>query len=132
MPLHPDAFVIRGGKVREPQTLYRKVMEAIEDGDGAVISVFCDITRSDQAAGMSLAELCAASSVVHSTVQVSTVSRLEAAGFELASDVSDGQPFTHHHVVLKEPVEESALAVLIGCFDEPVPNPTGGMKRRSM
>jgi hypothetical protein len=80
---------------------------------------------------MSLTELCAASSVIHTKVPVSIVSRLHAHGFELVRDVSNGQPYTHHHVVLKEPVQESVVAEFIECFDEPIPNPTGGMMRRS-
>jgi hypothetical protein len=130
--LHPDSLVVRGGTVRDPQTLYRKVQEAVEDGDGPVISVFCDVSRTDETAGMSLTELCGVSLVVHTKVQVSMVSRLQACGFELVRDVSNGQPFTHHHVVLAEPVQESVLGEFINCFDEPAPNPAGGMKRRSM
>jgi hypothetical protein len=132
MALHPDALVIRGGTIRDTAGLKRKVDMAIEDGDGPVISVFCDIQRSDDDPGMSLEALCRVSDVVHSKVQVTTTARLSDQGFTLVSDVSDGQPSTHHHVVLHEPVQESTLQAFIECFDEPVANPTGGKKRRSM
>jgi hypothetical protein len=130
MPLHPDAMVVRGGTVRDVATLKTKVDEAIEDGDGAVISVFCDVNRTDTDA-MTLAELCAESEVIHTKVQVTTVARLQAQGFEPILDISNGQLLTHHHVVLAEPVQESTLQAFIDCFDEPVANPAGGKRKRS-
>jgi hypothetical protein len=130
MTLHPDALVVRGGTVRDFETLNRKVDEAIKDGDGPVISVFCDVTHDDNG-GMSLLQLCAVSDVVHSKVQVATVSRLRTQGFEPVLEVSNGEPFTHHHVVLAVPVEESNLRAFIDSFDEPIANPTGGKRGRS-
>lgn len=131
MTLHPEALVIRGGTVRDVKTLKTKIEEAIEDGDGAVISVFCDVRHTDNNDnGMGLEELCRVSNVVHTKVQLSTVSRLRAEGFSPELDVSDGQPFTHHHVTIEEPVQESRLETFIKCFDEPIANPTGG-KRQS-
>ena len=130
MPLHPDALVVRGGTIRDVETLKAKVEDAIEDGDGAVISVFCDVWRTGQHDGATLAQLCAASDVVHTKVQVTTVRRLREHGFEPELAISNGEPETHHHVVLEEPVQESTLRAFIDCFGEPVPNPTGG-KRRS-
>jgi len=131
MPLHSDALVIRAGKVRDVETLTEKVNEAIEDGDGAVISVFCDVRRTDATDGMTLNELCAESEVVHSKVQVTTVGLLRDQGFEPILDVSNGQRFTHHHVVLAEPVQGSTLQTFINCFGEPVANPAGGKRERS-
>lgn len=131
MPLHSDALVVRAGKVRDVETLREKVNEAIEDGDGAVISVFCDVRCTDATDGMTLHELCAESEVVHSKVQVTTVARLREQGFEPILDVSDGQRFTHHHVALAEPVQESTLQRFIDCFGEPVANPAGGKRKRS-
>ncbi len=130
MTLHPDALVVRAGKVRDVETLKTKVEEAIEDGDGAVISVFCDVKRTETE-GMTLSALCAESEVVHTKVQVTTVARLRAQGFEPILDISNGQRFTHHHVALAEPVQESTLQAFIDCFDEPVANRTGGKRKRS-
>lgn len=130
MALHPDALVVRGGTVRDIATLKTKVEEAIEDGDGAVISVFCDVKRTETEA-MNLAELCAESEVIHTKVQVTTVARLQAQGFEPILDISNGQRSTHHHVELTEPVQESTLQAFIDCFDEPVANPAGGKRKRS-
>ena len=115
--------------MRDWETLMEKVQDAIDDDGIAAISVFCDIRRSADNDGMSLRELCAQSEVPHSKVQVSTVSRLSRRGFVPESDVSDGQPNTHHHVILEQPVEQSRLEAFIACFDEPVSNPTGGMRR---
>lgn len=129
MTLHHDALVVRGGTVRDPATLIQKVDEAIADGDGPVISVFCDVSRTENSTGRNLHELCADSEVVHSQVQVSTFGRL-AAHFQLVQDVSDEQPETHHNVILTEPVQESEIWAFISCFDDPIPNPAGG-KRRS-
>jgi hypothetical protein len=131
MALHPDALVVRGGTVRDVETLRTKVEDAIEDGDGAVISVFCDVKRADTEAPMTLHDLCAESDIVHTKVQVTTVSRLQVQGFEPILDISNEQRFTHHHVVLDEPVQESALQAFIDCFDEPVANPAGGKRKRS-
>lgn len=130
MALHPDALVVRAGKVRDVPTLKEKVEEAIEDGDGPVISIFCDVKRTDTE-GMDLHDLCAESEVVHTKVQVTTVSRLREQGFAPILEISDGEPITHHHVVLTEPVQESRLQAFIDCFDEPVANPTGGKRKRS-
>ncbi|SKW13138.1 Uncharacterised protein [Mycobacteroides abscessus subsp. abscessus] len=80
--------------------------------------------------GMSLVELCIVSDVIHSKVQVSTVCRLEEAGFQLEADITDGQPHTHHHVLFEEPVQESTLSAFIQCFDEPIPTPSGGKQRK--
>ncbi|AFC47929.1 hypothetical protein OCO_15660 [Mycobacterium intracellulare MOTT-02] len=131
MPLHSDALVVRAGKVRDVETLKEKVDEAIEDGDGAVISVFCDVRRTDNTEGMTLHELCAESEVVHTKVQVTTVARLREQGFEPILNVSNGQRFTHHHVVLADPVQESTLQAFIDCFGEPIANPAGGKRKRS-
>jgi hypothetical protein len=131
MPLHPDALVVRGGTSRDVETLKGKVNETIEDGDGAVISVFCDASRTEDTEGMSLHELCAESEVPHTKVQVTTAARLREHGFEPILDISDGQRFTHHHIELAEPVQESTLRAFIDCFDEPVANPTGGKRKRS-
>ena len=90
MALYPDALVVRAGKVRDVETLKTKVEEAIEDGDGPVISVFCDVRRTETET-MSLYELCAESEVVHTKVQVTTVARLQAQGFEPILDISNGQ-----------------------------------------
>lgn len=130
MALHPEALVVRGGTVRDVDTLKTKVEEAVEDGDGPVISVFCDIECTDTQA-VSLEQLCADSGVVHTKVQVTTASRLRARGFEPILEVSNGEPFTHHHVVLTEPVQESELQAFIDCFDEPIANPVGGKRKRS-
>lgn len=115
MPLHPDALVVRGGTARDVETLKTKVEEAIEDGDGAVISVFCDVKRTDTEE-MTLMELCDESEVIHGKVQVTTVGRLREQGFEPILDISNGQRFTHHHVTLAEPVQESTLQAFIGCL----------------
>lgn len=130
VPLHPDAHVVRGGTIRSAAVLLEKVREAIEDGDGPVVSVFCDVDRSDDSAGLTLTELSTESDIPHSKLQVSTVGRLSAGGFALTLDVSNGQPRTHHHVTIGEPVEESTLVRFIECFDEPILNPTGGKVRR--
>lgn len=131
MALHSDALVVRAGTVRDVATLMAKVDDAIEDGDGAVISVFCDVKRTDDCEGMSLYELCAETEVIHGKVQVTTVARLREQGFEPILDISDGQQFTHHHVVVQEPVQESDLQRFIDCFDEPIANPTGGKRKKS-
>lgn len=123
MALHPGATVVRAGIVRDTETLMRKVTKSIDDGDGARLSVFVDVDKSDDQGGMSLHELCTVSEIPNGRIQLSTVDGLTSMGFELELDTSGGQARTHHNVTLKEPVEQSELLRFIECFDEPVPNP---------
>ncbi|WAC54256.1 hypothetical protein [Gordonia sp. SL306] len=124
--LYPDATVIRAGKIRDAEILGVRVENAVRDGYGPVVSVFCDVDRSASASGMTLFELCIVSRIPHSTVQLTTVSRLAEQGFELELDTTDGQARTHHQVTMTWPVEQSELARFVACFDEPILNPTGG------
>lgn len=130
MALHPAAVVVRAGQVRDVDELMSKVLMSIEDGDGACISVFCDVDKTDAHPGMTLHRLCAESSIPNGQVQLSTVARVNAAGFELDLDTSDDQARTHHNVNLRAPVEESQLLEFIGCFDEPIANPVPKRQRK--
>lgn len=75
---------------------------------------------------MTLEQLWAIADLPHTKMQVTTVERLQAAGVELILDVSDGQPLTHHHAKLPEPVGEYSAQKFIDCFDMPIPTPGGG------
>lgn len=103
---------------------------SIDDGDGACVSVFCDVDKSEEHPGMTLDQLCRESGFPHGQIQLSTVARMEAQGFELLLDTSDGQARTHHNVNFREPVEESELLKFIECFDEPRLNPVPKTQRR--
>jgi hypothetical protein len=130
MTLHPAAMVVRAGVVRDVETLKEKVEDAIDEGDGPTISVFCDVDRSEDDAGLSFEELCAVSEIPNGKVQLSTGARLEEAGFRLVLDTSDDQARTHYNVIVAEPVQESELLRFIECFDEPIPNPKPKRKPR--
>jgi hypothetical protein len=127
MALHPNAVVVRGGIGRSMESLSGPLAVANQLGLGNVISVQADVRCTDDGPGLTLEQLC--EHIVHGKVQVSTAGKLLAAGIELVLDDSGGQPFTHHHAVLPDPVRESAIA-FIECFSEPIGNPARGKRSK--
>lgn len=112
--------------MRDAQVLLGKAQKAADHGFGHVISVHCDVDCTDNGPGLSIERLCEISGIPHPKIQLSSVERLTAAGIELELDVSDGQPFIHHHAKFPEPVGESSMQAFIDCFDMPIPKPGGG------
>jgi hypothetical protein len=127
MALHPDAVVVRGGIGRDVKSLEGPLAVANELGLGNVLSVQADIRCSDRGAGLTLEELC--EHIAHGKIQVATAGKLQDAGIDLVLDDSGGQPPTHHHAILPEPVGESAVAFL-ECFSEPFVNPARGKRSK--
>jgi len=81
MPQPPhDAWAVRGGAARDAGTLREKVLEAVEDGDGPVLSVFCAVASRAETPHEMLRRICEDADIPHGQVQVSTVGRLVEAG----------------------------------------------------
>lgn len=129
--LSPTALVVRGGSNRDVQSLMRLILEAVEDGDGPVLSVFCESPASGETFDHALRRLCDTAGIPHPKVLVARAGDVTAAGVTLVSDTDDGQPSNHYHAVFHLPMEESQLQRFVACFDGPVPNPTGGKRGRS-
>jgi hypothetical protein len=127
MPIHPHAVVVRGGIGRSVESLRGPLAVANQRGLGNALSVQADVWCTDEGAGLTLEQLC--EHIPHGKVQVATAGKLLAAGIELVLDDSGGQPFTHHHAVLPDPVGESAIAFL-ECFSEPIVNPARGKRSK--
>jgi hypothetical protein len=126
-----DALVVRGGSSRYADAVREKVLAAVEDGDGPVLSVYVDHPRPAESPGECLARICAQAQIPHRQVQVSTVAQLIGAGFTVVRAVSEGEPSSHPHVHFGDrPMLEQRVQDFIECFAEPVANPTGGKVRR--
>jgi hypothetical protein len=126
-----DALVVRGGSSRDATAVREKVLAAVEDGDGPVLSVYVDRPGPAESPGECLARICSQAKIPHRKVQVSTVAQLIGAGFTVVHSVSEGEPSSHHHVhFVDRPIVEQWVQDFIECFAEPVANPTGGKVRR--
>jgi len=131
MPQPPhNAWAVRGGAVRDALILRGLVLEAVEDGDGPVLSIFCAAASTGEASHETLRRICEDADIPHGQVQVSSVGRLVEAGFEVKLAVDDGESELHHHVLFALPVTESQVQAFIDCFGQAVPNPTGGKRRK--
>lgn len=112
--------------VREPSIVLKKAQKAADHGFGHVLSVHCDVYATDDGPGLTIEQLWATADLPHKQMQVSTVEKLREAGIELTLDVTDGQPLTHHHAKLPEPVGELSAQRFVECFDQPIPTPGNG------
>ncbi|MGQ4819225.1 hypothetical protein ACQ1ZK_19210, partial [Enterococcus faecium] len=77
------AVVIRGGQVRDPQVVLRKLQGLEDRGRRPLISVFAANRGEGETEEAAFVRVCAESGVPHGQVQRSTAGRLEAAGFAL-------------------------------------------------
>ncbi len=127
--LSDDAIVVRGGSTTDPDAVLSKVQDAIEDGDGPVLSVYCaELADRDKSAAVLAA--CVGGDLPHSQVLVTTAGQLRAAGFELRADNEVDPPSCHHDVLFGNDPTLETVGAFIACFDGPIPNPTGGKRRR--
>jgi hypothetical protein len=130
VPVLPDdAVVVRGGASRDPQGILDKIEDAIADGAGAVLSVFC-VAREGRDEASAILSACIGGDVPHKQILVTSAGALRQAGFGLEPDSSDGQPDCHHHVLFGGDLSIQRVEAFIACFDGPMPNPTGGKRRR--
>lgn len=127
--LSDDALVVRGGQSRNPMDVLDKLLGALEDHDLAALSVYA-LEPSKAGSDELLAAVCSAGDVPHKQVQVSRVGILRAAGFELEHDTSDGQTECHYNVGFGNAPDLRDAERFIECFHGPIPNPTGGRRRR--
>jgi hypothetical protein len=118
--------VIRGGVARDVAAIARKIEQAIDRGEGAVLSVFIDSRHEGESHDAAVTRISREADVRYGQIQVSTLGKIEEAGLRVEHDVLDGEPPSHHHVHFDVPVAESQVRAFISCFDEPVPNPGRG------
>ncbi len=130
MELGPTALVVRGGASRDVAAIVELIRDAVEDGDGPVLSVYCGNPEPGEAMPVTLQRICALADIPHSKVLFTTAGQLAAIDLTLESDTSDGQAPNHYHARFHLPVEESQVQDFIACLTGPIPNPTGGKKGR--
>lgn len=126
--LSPDAVAVRGGQRRDPDAVFRKLIDSIEDGNGP-LSSYCAERRAS-AVAQDVLRACTEGDIPHGQVQVGSVERLLAAGLVLEHDPAKGQGQCHYNVVFDDDPKITDAEAFIRCFDEPIPNPSGTKKRR--
>lgn len=131
MDLSPDSLAVRGGSNREVHSLVEKLEEAVEDGYGPILSVFCGNPAGGESQEETMHRICTEAGLPHPKIQVAHTRDLSALGLVLEWDTSDGQARNHFNVRFHLPVEESQVHGFISCFDGPMPNPTGGRRGRA-
>lgn len=128
--LFDDDLVVRGGTKRSVASIEPVLVEAIDMGYGAVLSVFIDSPGTDGREA-ALYRICDDADVPHGQIQVTTVGQLRTAGFDILPHVEGDWPENHCHVIFDEPLSNSQIEAFISVFGEPEKNPTGGRKARS-
>lgn len=131
MDLSPTSLVVCGGTNRDAEALKELIEDAVDDGDGAVLSVFCGTPLAGEAFEGTLQRICVAAGIPHGKVLVARAGDIWAAGVTLEWETDDGQAENHYHVRFDLPVEESQVHDFIACFTGPIPNPTGGKRGRT-
>lgn len=126
MPLSDEALVVRGGSTRDAEDIQDKVLAAVEDGDGPLLSVWCTDIAPGETRDQALSRLCTEADFPHKKVQVGTLGSVRAAVAGLYQDSSEGEPESHYHVLFTEDVTLSEVEVFISSLGDPEPNPTGG------
>lgn len=127
--LGPTALVVRGGARLSAEALVEQLEGAVEDGDGPVLSLFCDDPADGESSEETLYRICATADIPHSKVFVAQQAGIAAVGVALESETGDGQAVNHYHARFDLPVGTSQVQDFIACFDGPILNPTGGKKR---
>lgn len=126
MPLSDEALAVRGGTLRDPERIRAKVLDAIEDGDGPVLSLWSDDPHEDEHREDLVRRLSVDGDIPHKSLQVGSVGAIRAAVSDFRQDSSSGEPVTHFHAVFSEPVALSQVEAFILAMNTPEPNPTGG------
>ena len=127
----PTAVVVRGGVARQVAQVLDQIEYSVSLGYGVCLSVHADEQRKEEPFDATLYRICAEGDIPHGKVQICPAAGyLYAAGLKVVLDTSEGQPANHYNVVFAEPVTSEQILAFIRSFGEPVPNPTGGKKRR--
>jgi hypothetical protein len=119
-------LVVRGGILRDPERIRNKVLEAIEDGDGPVLSIWCAEAQLGESREELLLRICREADFPYRKVQVGTFGRMRHAVPDVYQESSSGEPDSHYHVSFTGDVALSQVEAFIAALDEPEPNPTGG------
>ncbi|MGH3440966.1 MAG: hypothetical protein ACRDUY_02765 [Nitriliruptorales bacterium] len=109
---HDTTVVVRGG-VMHIDDLRRNALITLRRHGFAGISVFAavDTTLDELLAGPVY--------IPHAQIRTTTVGRLRDAAFELRRTLT----LPYHYDIVLEDTDDDTLARLLGCFDEPQPNP---------
>jgi hypothetical protein len=129
--LTPESLAVRGGSNRDVDSLMEKIEDAVADGFGPVLSIFCGTPVAGESHQETMRRICTDAGIPHPRVLVARASDLLASGLTLEWDTSDGQARNHFHATFTQSVEESQVHGFISCFDGPMPNPTGGRGGRA-
>ncbi|UOW01259.1 hypothetical protein [Agrococcus sp. SCSIO52902] len=117
-----DPVVVRGGSLRDAREIRELVLDNADMGTPA-LSVFVDAPRPDETEEECIERICRVQGIPHGKIQLSSVSRLEAAGFRLTHEPGGNQGPHHYHVHFDVPVEQSQAEGFVASFESPVPNP---------
>lgn len=114
---------------RDPQYLLDGLMKLHAAGQPMRVSVFAMSPDDGSAHEDVLLDVCRAAHAKWGKVQVSTVERLEQAGFALLDERADDERDCHFHVAFSPSVTLEDAERFIRCFGEPVENPVPRAER---
>ena len=106
----------------------RLLEDAIEDGDGPVLSVFAEPKAPGESVESVTERICRTADLPHSRILVSSAPRLASAQLHIVRSIDDGEAVNHHHVVFREPLDPVQIQAYVQCWDAPRPNPTSGKR----
>lgn len=122
-PLDPDSFVLRGGLFPEADNVLTAVVDAFDDGDGAVASAFVGVELPVESRDDAVRRVAVVADLPHSKIRVASLGDLTNAGFTFVQDSSEGQPSCHYNVVFTEPPHIGQAKLFVECFGAPIANP---------
>lgn len=113
--------------MRDSAAIEQKIEDAIDDGDGPVLSVFCQqVDQRGVAAAVERA--CREGAIRNGKIQVARVSTLLDVGAVLVHTAGQGEPECHYHVNFEKMTSDTRATMFLGCFAEPEPNPWEGRR----
>ena len=118
--------MVRGGTIREPDVLLKKIEKGRETDGIPSLSVFAAAAEGLETKSELLFRICLDADMRYGQVQVSTVARLESSGFPLVPDQEEGANQMHYHVEFKADVDIADAERFIQAFGSPTPNPAKG------
>jgi hypothetical protein len=120
--LSDDAIVIRGGRQRDSSVIVTGLQQVVDDGGSPNLSVYA----ADPFPGdvlVTVAWLVKESQIPHTNVQVSTIGRLRASGFEILEVRRPDEPTCHYEYSFSLPLDQYEVRRWISCFNDPIPTP---------
>ena len=124
--LPDDAVVVRGGLFPNAEDVLDLILDALDDGDGPVLSVFAADPAAHGSVNSAISAACRGGQVPHRKVRVTQAGALRRLGFKLVQDSSDGQAECHYHVVFSGDPTIVEVQAFVDCFGDPIFNPAKG------